>query len=82
MKMTETDWIEVDKSSLNDTFVEISSILDEILRPIVVLKRSDSSYVKLTDENIFLSMTADNFTILLANGSWEINEPKAGKTLN
>lgn len=83
MKMTDTDWIEVQNSSLFDTFVEISSSLDESIEsrpPVVILRNSDSSYVKLAEEDLSFGDTADNCTTLINSGSWELNEPKAGKT--
>lgn len=80
MKMTETDWIEVQNSDLYDTFVEISSSFDLNLNPVVILRKSDGWYIKLAEGDMWWDLDFKRFNNSKFHkpGRWELNEPKAG----
>ena len=82
MKMTKTEWIEVQNSNLFDTFVEISSNFNDSLNPSVILRKSDSWYVKLTQGDMWWAPDLNSFNNpnYHKHGRWQLSEPKAGKT--
>lgn len=80
--MTKFDWIQVQNSSLYDTFVEIASSFNVSRYPVVILRKSDSSYVKLTETDMWwdLNLNSLNKRKYHKKGRWQLSNSKAGTT--
>ena len=69
MKVSKTEWLEVQNNVLFDTFIEISKYFDHNGDPIVTLKKSDGYFVRLAEGRIWWGLNLDKF-VVLHSGRW------------
>lgn len=74
-KISDSDWIEINKNNIVAKFVETSNTFDSnsYNKPEVILNRGDNNhYVKLVEGKVYWGKKVDQISNILASGRWQI----------
>lgn len=70
-RVSETGWVEKQNGKEVDQYEQVSTQTDENGRDVVVLKRDDELFIKLTEGQAFWSWINGTITLILDNGYWQ-----------
>ena len=67
MKVSKTEWLEVQNNVLFDSLVEISKFFDYNGEPIVTLKKSDENFVRLGQGKLWWGTNLDKVNYFIVD---------------